>query len=220
MANPQLETLARGLYATPASALPFMEGIELRSFVLDTDQGAVVIYNSPGIDQAQEEIFALGAPKRLLINHWHEGMSGLPSTSIPTFVHARDRRRLESSMPIAGTFERQEKIGDDLDVVPSLAHTPGTSFYLWNSGEHRVLFVGDSFWVEDGIWKAVLLAESSRARFLETLEQMRDLDFDVLAPWPAQRGRPAIDVVTPEQKREQVDGLLARLRAGASGPSA
>jgi glyoxylase-like metal-dependent hydrolase (beta-lactamase superfamily II) len=122
-------------------------------------------------------------------------------------------------MPVDGTFDSQQFIGDDLEVIPSLAHTPGTAFYLWNSGEHRILFVGDSFWVENGVWKGVLLGESDRRRFLETLERMRDIDFDVLAPWPAQRGRAAIDVVTESQKQHQIDGLIARITAGASGPS-
>ena len=122
-------------------------------------------------------------------------------------------------MRVDGTFNTQQLIADDLEVIPSLAHTPGTAFYLWDTGEHRVLFVGDSFWVEDGVWKAVLLGESDRRRFLETLEHMRDIDFDVLAPWPAQRGRPAIDEVTPAQKEHQINGLVTRIMAGASGPS-
>lgn len=197
-----------------------MADIDLRSFVLDTEQGRVVIYNTPGIDAAREEITSRGTPGRLLINHWHEGMSGTPTLRIPAFVHARDRARLESAMPVAGTFDRLDHLGDDLDVIPSLARTPGATFYRWDNGDHKILFVGDSIWVEHGVWKAVLLAESSRKRFLETLEHMRDLDFDVLAPWPAQRGRPAIEIVTPEQKRTQIDGLLARLRSGASGPRA
>lgn len=220
MDDPQLDTVLRGLHVTPPSPLPFMAGVDLRSFVLDTEQGQVVIYNTPGINEAQEETTSRGTPQRLLINHWHEGMSGTPALNIPTFVHARDRSQLEPSMPVAGTFDRRDRIGDDLEVIPSLAHTPGTTFYLWDNSEHKVLFVGDSFWVEDGVWKAVLLGEGNRKKLLETLEYMRDLDFNLLAPWPAQRGLPAISVVTPEQKRDQVDALLARLRAGTSGPSA
>lgn len=219
MGRTLLEPILTGLYSAPSSPLPFMDGVDLRSFVLDTEQGPVVIYNTPTIDTAKEEISSLGTPRRLLINHWHEGMSGTTAMNIPTFVHAHDRAQLESSMPVDGTFDRQDKIGDDLEVIPSLAHTPGTTFYLWSNGQHNILFVGDSFWVEDGVWKAVLLGESNRKKFIETLEHMRDLDFDVLAPWPAQRGRPAIDVVTPQQKQSQIDGLLTRIRAGASGPS-
>ncbi|MET3176577.1 MBL fold metallo-hydrolase [Arthrobacter sp. UYCu721] len=219
MDHPQLEPLLTGLHATPSVPLPFMDGVDLHSFVLETEQGLVVIYNTPAIDTVGEEISSLGKPRRLLINHWHEGMSGTPSMNIPTFVHSRDQAQLESTMRVDGTFEDQQMIGDDLEVIPSLAHTPGAAFYLWNNGEHKILFVGDSFWVENGVWKAVLLGESNRKKFLETLEHMRDLDFDVLAPWPAQRGRPAIDVITEKQKQKQIDGLTARIKAGASGPS-
>ena len=62
MGDPQLETLLAGLHATPPSPLPFMAGVDLRSFVLDTEQGPVVIYNTPGIDKAQEEITSRGIP--------------------------------------------------------------------------------------------------------------------------------------------------------------
>jgi hypothetical protein len=34
--------------------------------------------------------------------------------------------------------------------------------FLWDNGEHHLLFPGDSIWVQGGEWKAVLLAESDR----------------------------------------------------------
>ncbi len=219
MVYAQLQPVLPGLHATPAVPLPFMDGVDLHSFVLEAEQGPVVIYNTGAIDTAHDEIRSLGSPKRLLINHWHEGMFGSPTLDMPTFVHGRDSAQLASSMRVDGTFDGQQLIGDDLEVIPSLAHTPGTAFYLWNNGEHRILFVGDSFWVEDGVWRAVILGESSRTAFLETLEHMRDLDFNVLAPWPAQRGRPVIDLVTEREKGDQIDGLVARIKAGANGPS-
>lgn len=215
-----LEQLATKLYATaPPVPLPFMDDVELRAFVLDADQGPVIIYNNPGIDAAADQIHALGAPKRLLINHWHEGMHGNPALDVPTFVHERDRKPTERSMRIDGTFATRERLGDDLEIIPSLAHTPGAAFYLWDSGEHRYLFPGDSIWVENGIWRAVILGESNRAAFLETLALMRDLDFDVLVPWPAQTGQPAINILTADEKQRQIDALHARIAKGASGPN-
>lgn len=220
-ASAALDELGTGLYATtPPAPLPFLAGVELRAFVLDAQQGPVIVYNNPGIDAAADHIHALGTPRRLLINHWHEGMHGSPELDVPTFVHERDRAQAERSLRVDGVFRTRERLGDDLEVIPSLGHTAGTAFYLWDSGEHRHLFPGDSIWVQDGVWRAVLLGESDRAAFIDTLELMRDLDFDALVPWPAQEGRPAVDFVTPEQKEQQVDALLARLRAGAGGPSA
>lgn len=69
MDSPQLETVLTGLHATGPSPLPFMEGVDLRSFVLETERGAVVIYNTPTIDEAGDGIRSLGGPRRLLINH-------------------------------------------------------------------------------------------------------------------------------------------------------
>lgn len=215
-----LERLASKIHATtPPVPLPFMDDVDLRAFVVEADQGPVIIYNNPGIDAASEQIHALGAPQRLLINHWHEGMHGNPELDVPTFVHERDRKPTERSMRIDGTFATRERLGDDLEIIPSLAHTPGAAFYLWDSGEHRYLFPGDSIWVENGIWRAVILGESNRAAFLETLALMRDLDFDVLVPWPAQTGQPALNIVTPDEKQRQLDALRSRITSGASGPN-
>lgn len=215
----RLTPLATRLYATPASPLPFMAGVQLRSFVLDGDDGPVVIYNSAGINAAANDIRELGAPSRLLINHYHEGMAGTPNLDVPVLVHERDRRGTERAMRVDDTINGRTRLSDDLEAIPSLAHTPGATLYLWDNGEHRFLFPGDSFWVEDGIWRAVILGESNRKAFLDTLSLMCDLDFDILVPWPAQQGMPALNSATAEQKTEQIDNLIARIRDGATGPS-
>lgn len=79
------------------------------------------------------------------------------------------------------------------------------------------LSTGDAIWGEDRVWQAVILGESNPQAFLDTLTLLRDLDFHVLVPWPAQRHEEPYDIVTVEQKREQIDNLIARITAGASG---
>lgn len=212
-----LEEPFPGLHATGTTPLPFMAGIDLRSYVLETEQGPVIIYNTPQIDVAAEEIRALGTPSRLLLNHHHEAMYGNPGLNVPAWIHERDRVRAGASMEIAGVFTGREKITRDLEVIPSRSHTDGTAFFLWEGGGHRFLFPGDALWVEDGTWKAVILGESSPQGFLDTLTLMRGLDFDVLVPWHAPRGALPYDVVTPTQKQTQIDNLITRIEAGASG---
>ncbi|KNY05231.1 hypothetical protein [Microbacterium sp. GCS4] len=218
--HPALELVDPGLYATTTPVpLPFMAGVDLRAFVLDADEGPVLVYNNPGIDPAADGIHSLGRPTRLLINHWHEGMHGSPALDVPVAVHERDRRQTERGMRVDESLTGgRQRLGDDLEVIPSFAHTPGAAFYLWDSGHHRYLFPGDSIWVEDGVWQAVILGESDRRAFVETLELMRDLDFDVLVPWPAQTGAPVLERVSAEQKERQIASLLGRIRAeGARG---
>jgi hypothetical protein len=177
----RLESSIRGLYATPTSPLPFLSGVVVRSFVLEREQGNVIIYNSPGITAAVKGIMSLGRPTRLLLNHWHEAMYDAPNLDVPIFVHERDRE--DTQLPIAGTFSKRNQIDDDLDVIPTPGHTAGTTMFLWNNGEHRLLFPGDAIWVQGGEWKAVLLGEGDRDAYLSSLLLLMELDFDILVPW-------------------------------------
>ena len=215
-----LQELFTGLYATPSAPLPFLEAVVVRSYLLATQQGTVIIYNSPGITAASAEIANFEQPLRLFINHYHETMYGRPELEVSVSVHEYDRAGIERSMQVAGVFTVREHVGADLEVIPSYSHTAGSTFFLWNSGAHRFLFPGDAIWVDSGIWKAVILEESNPQAFLATLSVMRELDFDVLVPWHAPQDVLPYDVVTPEQKHRQIDRLSARIAAGASGPRA
>ncbi len=62
-----LQSSIPGLYATPTAPLPFLSGVVVRSFVLEREQGNIIIYNSPGINAAAREILELGRPGRLLV---------------------------------------------------------------------------------------------------------------------------------------------------------
>lgn len=216
--NLHLEQPVPGLYATPTAALPFLPGVVVRSFVLQRGTESTLIYNSPGIDAAADGIRALGEPSHLLMNHWHEAMYGPPKLQVPALVHQDDRTHTEASLPVDGTFTGRGWIGKDLDleVIPTPGHTVGVTTFLWDSGEHRFLFSGDSIWVQGGQWKVVVLGDSNRADYLNSLALMRELDFDVLVPWGAEAGAPCFDVVTRGQARQRIDALIERVAAGSA----
>jgi len=121
----KLDSALRGLHATPTAPLPFLSGVVVRSFILEREQGNVIVYNAPGITAARKEILALGPPDRLLLTHWHEAMYGVPELNVPIFVHENDRE--QTKLPIGGFFSKREKIGDDLEVIPTPGHTAGTT---------------------------------------------------------------------------------------------
>lgn len=211
-----LVTVVDGLRSTPTAPLPFMSGVVVRSYVLGCSEGPVIVYNSPGIDQAAREIQALGQPSRLLVNHWHEAMYGAPELDVPVFVHQRDRAQTEPSLPVRGTFTQRGMIGTDLEVIPTPGHTAGATMFLWDNGAHRFLFTGDSIWTQQGEWKVVVLGESNRAAYLETLTMVRDLSFDILVPWVAEEGEPFVEVVGRQQARQRISAIIERVRAGAN----
>lgn len=218
--NSGLQKLFTGLWATDTTPLPFMENTVVRSYVLETDTGVVIMYNSPGIDAAAHEIMQLGTPTRLLLNHYHEAMYGQPRLEVPVYVHEWDRPGVEPKMQVAVDFKHRQFIGDDLEILPSCSHTVGTTFFVWDNGQQRFLFPGDAIWVDDGIWSAVILSESDRQAFLNTLTLLRGIDFGVLVPWYAHRDARSYDVVTLGEKLRQINALIDRIVAGASGPRA
>jgi glyoxylase-like metal-dependent hydrolase (beta-lactamase superfamily II) len=210
----QLGTIMEGLFATPASRLPYQHDVLLRSYILQRPEGNVLIYNSPGIVDAHDEILALGRPERLLINHGHEGMYGDPGIDVPIWAHLEDRDEL-APLVLAGTFSSRQLLGEDLEVIPTPGHTPGTTSYLWDSGTHRYLFTGDCIWIENGEWKAVVLDESLRDSYIESLTLIRDLDFDVLVPWGVTEGdSPASVIHDPADRRKRVQAIVDRLKNG------
>jgi glyoxylase-like metal-dependent hydrolase (beta-lactamase superfamily II) len=104
--------------------------------------------------------------------------------------------------------------GDDLEAIPIPGHTPGATAYLWDSGEHRCLFTGDSLYLRDGEWVAAVLESSDRDAYIESLEGIKDLDFDVLVPWAATAGQPFHAVTDKADARRRIDAVLKRLRRG------
>lgn len=211
-----LDSSITGLHMTPAAPLPFMSSVVVRSFVLEREQGNVIVYNSPGVIAAARAIHNLGRPSHLLVNHWHEAMYPAPELDIPVFVHERDRAQTARSLPVASTFTGRGMIGDDLEVIPTPGHTAGSTLFLWNRGGHRFLFPGDSIWIQNGQWKVVVLGESDRAAYLDSLALIRDLDFDVLVPWGSEQDAPAMEIVSRLQVHERITQIIARVQDGAN----
>ena len=208
----ELQTTIRGLYGTPTAPLPFLDGVVVRAFVLERPQGNVILYNAPGIATAAEQILRMGRPERLLMNHHHEAMYGTPGLDVPIWIHEADRPRVD--MPVAGTFIDRHMIGDDLELIPTPGHTLGTTMFLWNNGDRRLLFPGDSLWVQEGEWKAVLLGDSDRAAYLNSLAALKEVEFDILVPWGVGAGEPYGYAVTRDEATEKLDRIIARLEAG------
>ena len=119
----KLDSALRGLHATPTAPLPFLSGVVVRSFILEREQGNVIVYNAPGITAAREEILALGPPDRLLLTHWHEAMYGVPRTQRAQSSCMKMIARADKICQLAASSRSERKIGDDLEVIPTPGHT-------------------------------------------------------------------------------------------------
>ena len=114
------------------------------------------------------------------------------------------------------TFSERHTVGGDFEVIPTPGHTPGATAYLWDSGDHRVLFPGDTIMLRDGRWRAAVLGDSDRDAYIASLEKIRGLEFDVLAPWASHDGEPYFIHTTPGEARQQLGAMLDRIQAGES----
>lgn len=211
-----LEQMVERLWATTPTPLPYLADVSLRAFLLERDQGNVIVYNTPGLNSAAADIGAHGGATRQLLSHGHEAMFGPADIGTPVYVHELDRAEVARSLPVAGTFSTRQKIDDDLEAIPIPGHTPGSTAYLWDNGSHRLLFTGDSIWLDRGNWAAVLLNPSARSTYVESLETVRRLDFDVLVPWGATEGENCLDAISRSQAQERIDAIIARLESGGN----
>ena len=209
-----MQMLMPRLWATEAQPLPFDTSVAVRRFFLEREAGHMLVYGAGTPLADVQEIEDRGGVVRRYLNHRHETAFGCGRINAPLVVHANERDAVERTCDVAAAFSRRHKPADDLEVIPTPGHTSGATSFLWDSGEHRLLFTGDTVYLRDGEWVAALLGSSDREAYATSLELIRDLDFDVLVPWAATRGDDPYSVVSNAEARRRIDGILTRLRAG------
>jgi hypothetical protein len=60
----------------------------------------------------------------------------------------------------------------------------------------------------------VVLGDSLRGEYLDSLALVRDLDFDVLVPWGVTENDPCFAITDAKDTRDRVNAIIARVRAG------
>jgi glyoxylase-like metal-dependent hydrolase (beta-lactamase superfamily II) len=208
------ETAIPGLYASTPEPLPFAPSLDIRAFLLRRDRGNVLVYSVTGLESDAAAIEELGGISRQYLNHRHEAMFGSAWVTAPLFVHENERGSVARSMSVRATFSKRHLLDGDFEAIPTPGHTSGATAYLWDSGEHRLLFTGDTIYLSEGEWVAAVLGSSDRGRYIESLELIRELDFDVLVPWAATGGQPWYAVTDRADARRRIDTILERVRSG------
>jgi glyoxylase-like metal-dependent hydrolase (beta-lactamase superfamily II) len=196
-----METGIDGLYASAPQTLPFGRDLAARAYLLRREQGNILLYSV-------SELGDIGDVSRHYLNHGHEAMFASDSVRAPLFVHQADRAAVEGS--VRGTFSRRHTLDDDFEVIPTPGHTPGATAYLWDTGSRRLLFTGDTVMLKDGEWVAAVLESSDRAAYVESLELMKTLDFDVLVPWVAV-GEAYYALTDRADAQRRLDRLIERI---------
>ena len=174
-----------GLLALGAEPLPFAPAHDIRAFLLRRTRGNLLLYSTTTVRADAPAVQRLGGVSRHYLNHSHEALFASERVGAPVFVHVAEREAVAGRYRIRGTFSRRHMLDEDFEVIPTPGHTPGATAYLWDSGAQRVLFTGDTVYLKDGEWVGAMLSSSDRQAYIQSLELIAELDFDVLAPWAA-----------------------------------
>jgi glyoxylase-like metal-dependent hydrolase (beta-lactamase superfamily II) len=214
-----MENVIPGLYASAPQPLSFAPSTHVRAFVLQRRPGNLLVYAAATVADDAPAIEELGGISRHYLNHWHEAAFGggdriARTFEAPLFCHESERPSVSETSGVAWTFSTRHMDGDDLEVIPIPGHTSGATAYLWDSGQHRCLFTGDSLYLREGEWVAAVLESSDRAAYIESLGLIKDLEFDVLVPWAATAGQPFHAPTGKEDARRRIDAILERIRHG------
>lgn len=217
-----METILPRLHASVPEPLGVGPALEIRAFLLQRADGNVLIYRSASLEQDAEVVRKLGGISRQYLNHHHEASPACDwvtaTFNAPLNVHAGDAAEVAKICTVGDTFSDRHMLGTDLEIIPIPGHTPGATAYLWHTGEHRVLFTGDTIFFSRRRWRAALLEEvGDRKRHIESLELLWDLDFDYVIPGIAPAGQPYVARIEKTEARRHIDGIIERLRRGESG---
>jgi glyoxylase-like metal-dependent hydrolase (beta-lactamase superfamily II) len=203
-----------GLYASTPEPLPFAPSLHIRAFLLQRDHGNVLVYSVGNLEADQAAIRDRGGIARQYLNHRHEAMFASDWVGAPLFVHQNERESVAEAHEVRATFSQRHMLDDDFEAIPTPGHTSGATAYVWDSGSQRLLFTGDTIYLSDGEWVAAVLDSSDRDAYIESLELVRELDFDVLVPWAATAGQPYHASTDRTDAHRRIDAILERLRRG------
>ncbi len=217
-----MDKVIPGLYASTPEPLGFGPSLEIRAFLLQRERGNLLVYRSGMLERDAEEINTLGGISRQYLNHHHEASPACEwvakTFEAPLHVHEKEAPSVSEICNVAETFSKRHYLDDDFEVIPVPGHTSGATAFLWDTGQRRCLFTGDTIFFPRGEWVAAVLdGVSDRERYIESLELIRTLDFDLIVPGIAATGQPYYAFVEKQEAERRIDGILERLRRGESG---
>jgi glyoxylase-like metal-dependent hydrolase (beta-lactamase superfamily II) len=218
-----MDTVVSGLYASEPEPLGFGPSLEIRAYLLQRGPGNLLVYRSEALEQDAEAVGDLGGISRQYLNHFHEASPACDwvagTFDAPLYVHEEDAAATAEVCNVDAMFSKRHKLDEDFEIIPVPGHTSGATAFLWDSGQHRVLFTGDTIYLgRGGRWRAAVLdGVSDRERYVESLELIRSLDFDLIVPGIASAGQPYYSFTDRAEATEQIDAIIERLQQGETG---
>ena len=211
-----MDTVIPRLYASVPEPLGFGPSLEIRAFLLQRERGNLLLYRASTLERDVQTVTDLGGLSRQYLNHSHEASPTCDwvadTFGAPLHCHENERRSVSESCNVDEIFSERHLLDEDFEVIPTPGHTSGATAFLWDSGDHRCLFTGDTIYFHKNGWVAAVLdGISDRERYIESLELIRSLDFDLIVPSVATAGQPYYAFTDKADAQRRIGAILERL---------
>ena len=214
-----MQTVIPDLHASAPVALSFAPSTHVRAFLLRRRQGNLLIYSAETVADDVRAIEDLGGIARHYLNHWHEAAFGggerIASTfGAPLFCHEDDRQPAAETVAIAGTFSERHKDGDDFEAVPIPGTRAGRPPTYGTAAGIAACSPATASICARANGSRRCSSSSDREAYVESLELIKQLDFDLLVPWAATAGQPCHALTDKTDTQRRIDAILERVRRG------
>jgi glyoxylase-like metal-dependent hydrolase (beta-lactamase superfamily II) len=153
------------------------------TYLLRRPEGNVLFATKADVTTALPEIEKLGGAAMILLGDRHH--AGPKLAALAKRLHAPVRASAVEAKVIGGgvvdaplPFEAQ-RLGEDLEAIPTQGHTPGALSYVWTHKKRRFLFIGDTLVPVDGVWRS-WVSKPNRAKMMGTIDALSKQAFDVV----------------------------------------
>jgi hypothetical protein len=124
-----MDNVIPGLHASTPEPLGFGPSLEIRAYLLEREQGNLLIYRSAALEQDVEAVNDLGGIWRQYLNHHHEASPACDwvakTFDAPLHVHEEDAPSASKTCNVDETFSERHKLDEDFEVIPIPGHTGG-----------------------------------------------------------------------------------------------
>ncbi|MFY7928578.1 MAG: hypothetical protein ACOVS5_06875 [Oligoflexus sp.] len=145
--------------------------------------GNYLIYLAPSVEQHFEDLKRGGGVARVFLNNWAQVSPGIERIFKVFGATVVLPQPISERTPAAFPWEcpmEARGLYSGLEVYGGRAFLPGECWYLLHLDEKKLLFCGDSLFLDDGHWRLDRkLRWEERKAILQILEEQ---DFDYLLP--------------------------------------
>jgi glyoxylase-like metal-dependent hydrolase (beta-lactamase superfamily II) len=207
-----IEEKLPGLYCVEGD----VSGLVPPSFLAVRSNGGNLLFGSGhGISRHFDDMKKLGPVSGVFVGDRHHLKSYSPAASYfdaPLSCSKAEAKIAQKKGVIVDQLVefRRYELYDDLEIIPTPGHTPGALSYLWTSGRHRVLFIGDTIVPVDGEWRA-WVNKKHMQEMIYTLGLLADLDFNYIAVGSFAATGEKLIRLTPKSKKALLEAVVNSL---------